>query len=229
MTNYVGPAYLRLKETRPTPWKILNAEMLSNDCVPILAVDPGGITGWSLLVLPKEHIGKDIWSCDQRVLLNNKMNWFHGEIDCTKDELLGTYHLKKLIDEWPSAAVVMEGFQLRQMAVDLSPVRIIARIEDHLWRHGRPMFTQMPAMKATANDARLKDWGVYTSSGGLQHARDADRHAMIFMRRLLEGNGRKHFEIREKAWPHIYCAGDDDLSKLTSGIASGASGNWDGE
>ena len=209
MTNYVGPTNVSLKVTRPVPWKRRNAEPLPMDAVPILAVDPGGTTGWSLLVLPKTFMGESIWTYNQETLLKHKIEWQHGEIDCLKDELLGTYNLKQLIDSWPSAIVVMEGFQLRQMAVDLAPVRIIARIEDHLWRNGRPMVTQMPAMKATVNDQRLKLWNVYTSAGGLQHARDADRHALVFMRRCLE---RKGIELRSAAWPHLY--GDDVSSNV---------------
>lgn len=209
--TYIGPQQLSLRNTGPQLERRNRSITLPDDVLPIIAVDPGGITGWSLLVLPKDYMMKSIWEWPQDVILKNKVSWTHGEIDCKKDELKGTYVLKRLIDEWPSAVVVMEGFQIRQMAVELSPVRIIARVEESLWLANRPMITQMPAMKATANNDRLKDWGVYTELGGLEHARDADRHALMFMRRCME---RKGIQLREFAWPHIYNATNDDFSLI---------------
>lgn len=186
---------------------------LPKGSLPIIGVDPGGVTGWSLLSLPPLVAGKDIWTLKQDQIIANRHLWEHGQIDCKSGdlgELWGSDTLLKLIRQYPGAVVVMESFQLRQMAVDLSPVRIIARVEDSMWRQGRldQLLYQAPAAKATANDARLKAWGVYTSDGGLSHARDADRHVMIFLRRCLE-RGSKARVLRETAWPHIY--GDGQL------------------
>lgn len=128
------------------------------------------------------------------------MNWWHGQIDC-HDENLGCHQLKSIIDRWPSAVIVFEGFSVRQLAVDLSPVSITARIEDHLWNHhaGKEIFKQTAAQaKTTATNDRLKAWGVYTADGGLNHARDADRHALLFIRRCMQGKNSQ--ELRERAW-----------------------------
>lgn len=234
--KFIGPDYMELARSAPHSAKIRRNTELPSDTISIIAIDPGGITGWSVLVLRTEWIGREIWDWPQDVIVRNRIAWWHGEIDCRNEvltgannseakrakqrsivggannvrgvnieELKGTYVIKKLIDQWPDAAVVIEGFQLLQMAVDLSPVRIIARIEDHLWENGRNMFTQMPAMKATATDARMKEWNVYTpndSALGLAgHARDADRHAMMFLRKAMSDS-----RFRTIAWPHIYPA-----------------------
>lgn len=203
MTNYLGPHKFSLpKSKRPLP-AVLQDPFPGK--LSIIAVDPGGTTGWSLLTLPKEVDGQCIWTTSQEVLLANQIQWIHGQIDCRHDkEHYGVQQLKELINLYPSAAVLFEGFQLRQLAVDLSPVKIIARVEEYLYWRQRSMITQMPAVKATANNARLKEWQVYTPDGGLDHARDADRHLMIFIRRLLEGGGRKNRELRCAAWPSIY-------------------------
>ena len=233
MEEFIGPRFMELRKSVPHIEKVRRATDLPNDTLSIIALDPGGITGWSVLVLRKEWLGKPIWEFSQDVILRHKVSWFHGEIDCrgmdlpnkrnmtpgtvngvrgvNTEELKGSHMIKKLIDQWPDAAVVIEGFQLRQMAVDLSPVRIIARIENYLWYNGRNMFTQMPAMKATASDARLKEWGCYTAThskneiaiGGsgilAGHARDADRHALMFLRKCMGDT-----EFRKVAWPHLY-------------------------
>jgi hypothetical protein len=48
----------------------------------------------------------------------------------------------------------------------------------------------MPAEKPTASDDRLKTWGMYTGGTGDRHSRDADRHALIFLRKLKQKQGR---------------------------------------
>ncbi len=198
-------------EIKPVRVNLTRSELELNDLpqnkIQIIGIDPGGVTGWSLLSLPLFNgRGEDIWNLRQDEILANALSWNHGQIDCkTGDlgELAGTAALTKLIRANSGAVVVMESFQLRQMAVDLSPVRIIARVEDSMWKLGRlgQLMYQAPAA-ATANDDRLKAWGVYTSAGDLNHARDADRHTMIFLRRCMDGEkGRR---LRELAWPHIY-------------------------
>lgn len=194
MTNYVGPQWLKLRNSMPG-FKRATKD-LSTQTLPIFAVDPGGTTGWSLLVLSRLAFDN---GANQEQLLRSKVNWWHGQIDCI-DENYGAYQLKKILEKWPSAAVVFEGFNLRQLAVDLSPVRLTAIIQNHLWYKGKEILKQTAAQaKTTATDARLKVWGCYTSEGGLQHARDADRHALLFMRRCMLSK-----PLSEAAWPHIY-------------------------
>lgn len=158
----------------------------------IIAVDPGGVTGWSLICLPYNSFEHDLpW------ILENKLLWVHGQIDCKKDLDAGVFWLRKLVDGWPSAAIVFESFFIRQMAVDLAPIEVISVVRHHLWMRQRKMHMQQPSMAKRLDNDRLKLLGVYTSDGGLQHARDADRHALMVIRRCLDKNGSK---LRKELW-----------------------------
>ena len=175
--------------------------------LPILAFDPGGTTGWSLLVLPTTVDGQNVFNWPQDVILRNKIDWIHGQVDCIVNEDNAVSHLTKLIDQWPAAAVVVEDFILRphrnEMSRELlSPVRITAKLEHHLWKHNREMWLQMPSQaKGVCSDERLRAWGVYTREGGMQHARDADRHAVLFLRRCMGGKG---IATRDVGWPFTF-------------------------
>jgi hypothetical protein len=181
--DYVGPQPISLRMSRPSPQKKVD---LPTEILPIIAVDPGGMTGWSLLVLRANVLGKEIFSHPLEMILRSKVSWNHGEINCLDDENYGVYQLCKLVDEWPSAVVVFEGFFVRQIAADLSPVRITAAVQYHLWTHGRGIIMQQASMAKRISNERLKLLGCYTSSGGLQHARDADRHVVMFVRRCMK-------------------------------------------
>lgn len=183
------------------------------DVLPILGLDPGVTTGWSLLVLPRFVKGTEFFSVPFDIGLESKFIWTHGEIDCL-DEDLGVFALHKLCNIYPSAAVVVEDFILRDFRREksrnlLSPVRVTAKLEHYLWRTNRKMLLQQPSLaKTTVTDDRLKLWGCYVSKGGQQHARDADRHVLTFLRRCYGAQG---FSIRSIGWPHIYNNGAFDL------------------
>lgn len=202
--KYLGPQQLSLKVRKPT---IIRKKFdIPMSSLPILAIDPGGTTGWSLLVLRRTagFSQDELLDTNQDICLNQKLNWWHGQIDCIRDQQLGVHQLKRIMDDWPTAAIVMESFFLRKtrLGIDLSPVEIIAQIRGHLYYQGRTMHMQQPSQaKTTATDDRLRLWGCYTSEGGLQHARDADRHAILFLRRCIGAQGNS---LRTLAWPHIY-------------------------
>lgn len=86
---------------------------------------------------------------------------------------------------------VLEHFGLRMLSMDtnlLAPVRIEERILDRMWVLGSelPVFFQTPSSALGAiSDARLRRWGMYDRHSGV-HARDADRHAIHFLRRFAE-------------------------------------------
>ena len=115
-----------------------------------------------------------------------------------------------LIDTWPSAVVIIEDFILQKLNKGrdlLSPVRIGSKIEYQLYKQGRTVQWQLPAAaKTTVSDARLKELQLYDSRGGFEHARDADRHVVLFIRRCL-GIHSLLKELRHKAWPHILMKG----------------------
>lgn len=169
----------------------------------IFAFDPGGTTGWSLLSFPKVIDGQDLLATnDQQVVIERKRSWFHGQIDCLPPDFeLGVWRIKRMLDLYPHAAVVFEDFWVRQLAVDLAPIKIISSVQQHLWEQGRRMFIQSASQaKTMATDDRLKLWKCYTRVGGLNHARDADRHALLFLRKCL---GHKGIGLAKEAWPHV--------------------------
>ena len=126
----------------------------------------------------------------------------------TSGESAGVSELLQLVEGWPGAAVLMEDFILRKFDQGrdiLVPIRVMAALDFGLWVLGRDdqVFRQQPSMaKTTVTDERLQRWGFYRREGGLKHARDADRHAITFLRRCSQGKAGR--ALREQAWPHLY-------------------------
>ena len=192
----------------------IKEEELNYDIASIIAIDPGGTTGWSMISVIPEVLQES----DARIL-DNIISHQHGQVDCgthrgnlattlhsgisTDGEFSGIYDIAKFIHSWPSAAVVIEDFTLRQLRMDrdlLSPVRITAAIGYSTWISGRDYHVQSPAdAKSTCTDERLREWGMYDKYGGLEHARDADRHAILFLRRAKQSE-----KLRALAWPHLF-------------------------
>jgi hypothetical protein len=187
---------------------------ITYDCATVIAIDPGGTTGWSLISVPPEAL------CESDVpVLSNIWTHEHGQVDCgshrgnlgtslhpgisTDGEFSGVFDLAKFIRAWPVAAVVIEDFQLRTMRMDrdlLSPVRVTSALGYELWKTGRDYHTQTPAdAMRTCTDDRLKEWQMYDPTGSLVHARDADRHALLFLRKA-----KAKARFRAEAWPHLY-------------------------
>jgi hypothetical protein len=180
----------------------------------VIAIDPGGTTGWSLMSVHPESLTNP-----HADFLENIFTHQHGQVDCgshrgnldsslhtgisTDGEFSGVYDLAELIESWPASAVVIEDFTLRQQRKDrdlLSPVRITAALGFRLWLKGRDYHVQQPAdAKTTCSNLRLREWGMYDSVGDLEHARDADRHAILFLRRC-----KKSARFRATAFPHLY-------------------------
>lgn len=175
----------------------------------VIAFDPGGTTGWSLisvspgaLVKPEVHIEHYV------------QKHIHGQISCDRGpnaEFYGIQDCISLIDSWPGAFVIMEDFVILQMNKSrefLTSTRINAATEQHLWQHRRNYCYQMPHERVTATDARLKAWGLYDPYGGndFRHMRDADRHAIVFLRKASALTMKGH-EMRVAAWPHLYSEG----------------------
>lgn len=201
------------KRTRRRRGYLDDAE-ITYDAATVIAIDPGGTTGWSLLSVHPESL-----TASDASFLDNIFVHQHGQVDCgshrgnlgtslhsgisTDGEFSGVYDLAKFIHQWPCAAVVIEDFVLRTQRMDrdlLSPVRVTSALGYALWRKGRDYHVQQPAdAKRTCSDDRLKQWRMYDSTGGLQHARDADRHAILFMRKA---KAKRAF--RAAAWPHLY-------------------------
>lgn len=185
----------------------------------VFAVDPGVTSGWCALSVP---LGILSVAGVRRTLA--RCRWRHGQVhrDSIGDHVLDygdTNHVNLLIDmmgiiyqEWVHESdvfcVVLERFDLRLLSSDpslLSPVRINALLMDRL-QGGKypddidptPLFMQSASdAKNTVTDARLQSNGMYDPHSGV-HARDADRHAILFLRRMVSINSiRVALDIKE--------------------------------
>lgn len=221
--GYYAPIWRELKSKGVNLKNTKNSDDLPTHILPILAFDPGGHTGWSLLTL---NLKAPDFGGQMKMILTDpnltfkemvtskmsRVHWEHGEIDCSEwehngKENKGVRTCMGLIEAWPSAAVVIEDFILQKMNKGrdlLSPVRIGSKIEYQTYLQGRRVHWQTPAAaKTTVSDPRLKELQVYDARGGFEHARDADRHVVLFIRRCL-GNTATARELRYLAWPHLF-------------------------
>lgn len=172
----------------------------------ILALDPGGTTGWAIMCIDPAALA------DPAVkILDSIYHWSQGQI--VGDDNEQTDQIADLFDAWHNVPVVLERFILRKFLKSselLSPVRISARVEYLAARGGygrrkryapRPyVYQNVDAALQTATDARLKDWGLYLGDGE-EHARDATRHAITLLRNSKEQRIQK---LKPYLWPHWY-------------------------
>lgn len=118
-------------------------------------------------------------------------------------EVLQVRQIAGLLDNFPEAALVIEDFQLRMFNQDretLSPARLRLAIETEEILHGvgRVPFLQQPSEALhTATDARLSRANLHFP--GMEHARDAARHAVTFFRRC-----RASEPLRAQAFPRHF-------------------------
>jgi len=171
----------------------------------VIALDPGETTGWSLLTVDPAALSNPA----KVKILGSIYDHQHGQVDSYR----GDDGEQQMVDDlyalcavWPHAAVVIEDFVIRindRSRSFLAPVRTTAALKQLLWADGRITFKQTPNdAKNTATDSRLKDWGMYEREGGLNHARDADRHAILFARRCAQS-----LKLRSEAFPHLFKKG----------------------
>ena len=182
----------------------------------VISIDPGGTTGWSVMVVHPEAL------VDPKVpILSNIEHRDNGQIRAmpvplgkAKVKVRDLSHEERacirilmhdVIERWPGAVIVIEDFILRKSGMSrelLSPVRLTAALEWAIDALPVPyeIVRQTPSeAMQTATDERLKKWGLYARAGGQQHARDADRHSITFMRKAKYSGG-----VRAMAWPHLY-------------------------
>lgn len=175
----------------------------------VLAWDMGGVTGWSIIKVHPEAL-----TDPKAKILGNIEHKAHGQID-TRNSVTGEMECidqaLDIAEQWPGAAILMEDFILRMMTRGrelLAPVRLNAMYDFGLHTHLGVDVThrQQPSeAKSVCTDERLKAWDFYESKGGLEHARDADRHAILFLRKAkdpIKGAIR-----RALWWPHLYGEG----------------------
>lgn len=118
----------------------------------------------------------------------------------------------RMVVEWgiaePYVFLVVEDFNLRQMAVDLAPVEVFAALRTAQvskvsagWTddvpEGRLVRPSASEAKTHATDARMREWGLWELAcvadrrGGRKllgdHARDASRHLALGVNKVLQG------------------------------------------
>lgn len=188
---------------------------LTSPYISTLWFDPGGTTGWCVISIEAAALlggGK---------VLDNIYHWSQGQMP--GDEMVQADALSELVSVWPGAAVGIESFELRKFTKDkalLAPVRLGAMIEWAVTRGGGAgvesegrlwsMHWQTPsAAMSTCSDSALRSWGMYRADGE-EHARDATRHALLFLRRVTAGvsgslaGEKRAAQLRHTAWPHRF-------------------------
>lgn len=148
--------------------------------------DPGGTTGWTVFTVHPESLTDP----EIRVLDNVE---YHACGEFYGDEFKQVDQMLELADAWPHAALGTENFVMYDSSRGrkdndlLTLVRLNAAFAYALKRNGRDrrLYKQNAqlAMKSM-DDSRLKVCGYYNCSRGSAHARDADRHGLIFLKSL---------------------------------------------
>lgn len=164
----------------------------------VCAFDPGIVTGWAWYDADRYEMCTE----GTRIgLKGSETKW--GQFDTSKGE---RYHVDQMVDltrrcwEWAEVdsetdtfVVTIEDFILRMLSSDrelLAPVRLTARYLDRMEQAGIAIWTRTTASEAkrTVTDERLRLWNQYSTSSG-EHARDAQRHAILILRKYASELG----------------------------------------
>lgn len=143
----------------------------------VISLDPGGTTGWAIF-----SVHPDAMKGDPTIPIFGNIEWWTaGQFSGRQDDQVDA--IVALVRSWPGARLVTEDFKLRRLDAELSPVEINAMV----LRETRPRYwvKQMSslAMK-TVTDDRQKLWGFWVP--GQEHARDAVKHNITFLKRRKE-------------------------------------------
>jgi hypothetical protein len=143
----------------------------------VIALDPGGTTGWSLF-----QVHPDAMNGDPSIPVFPNIEWWTaGEFTGKQDNQID--QIMELVHSWPAARLVTEQFVLRQLNALLDSVEINAILR---WAC-RPRYwvTQQAGLAmSTVTDTRQKDWGFWIP--GKEHARDAVKHNITYLKRRKE-------------------------------------------
>lgn len=152
----------------------------------VLTLDPGGTTGWSVFGVHPDAMEGDP---DIRVL-DNVLWWTAGQFSGKQDDQID--EIVALVESWPSARLVTEDFNIRQQAVLLDPAEINAVVR---WATRPRYWVKQHASLAmsTVTDDRQKAWGFWIP--GKEHARDAVKHNITFLKRRKEAEVQAQLRI----------------------------------
>lgn len=165
--------------------------------VVVMAYDPGETTGWACY---RTSVGL-LRTRGTRVALA-RSQWALGQVHASPEAwrtgqwvsdnvermlAAGRWCYEELVQPGDTWAFVYEGFRLREHSSDeslLAPVKVASVWKDRLRDVKLPIYEQLPSGPLhTVSDRRLQEWCMYRRESGA-HARDAQRHAIHFLRRL---------------------------------------------
>lgn len=163
----------------------------------VIGIDPGVTTGLSVMVTEdfvKGVEGVMAWGSDQISYggSGNVQDLYDGDKAFPEQEI--SLLVGEAILRWAeknTVYVAIEDFIIRQQnaARDfLSPVRITAGIMQEIYKSGQRVgvLFQTPAdAKQTCKDERLDLWGFPIKTQKDRHSRDADRHAILLLRKFM--------------------------------------------
>jgi hypothetical protein len=166
----------------------------------VIGIDPGGTTGWARLTVPRESI----YGRAPGEIIEWDFGQFYGPFEDQTHEIARLARETQSLDYKIGPALIVEGFDIMPSnpTTDqelLSPVVIAAQLQYAKYRgelsDARIVVQGRTMAMSTATDQRLKAWGLYHP--GAEHARDATRHAITFIRRAKDKP-----ELRDEAWNH---------------------------
>lgn len=190
----------------------------SDSIVYILGIDPGVTTGLSVLKVdvedgipnPADREKVKFWNTQisyggsgnaTDLLKVSKGGWPEQEIASQIYDLF----IQLFGDSYGNAIIVIEDFVVRKMNSTrdfLSPVRITAGILQELYSnkvdHNYIYFQSPSDAKGTCTDERMDRWGFSIRTQKDRHGRDANRHAVLFLRKLLQNPKTLLFSPEEK-------------------------------
>lgn len=164
----------------------------------IVGVDPGVTTGVSVIGLEREYCipnpaEVDIWGSTQFSYGNsgNSEDILGDDDDIEQTISKMVADIAKYLSHFGDVIVSIEDFIIRKMNTSrdfLAPVRITAGIRQEIFGDkniGFVSYTPADA-KAICNDKRMDIWGYEIETQKDRHSRDADRHAVLTLRRIKE-------------------------------------------
>jgi hypothetical protein len=172
------------------------AELEAGRDLKIMCFDPGDTTGWVFA-----HVDHRLFERGMSVVAMLKCSVVHhGQIGLERESGQALYRaeryacnrvMNKLVvadGKWGLDFVVIEDFVLRERTQKrnlLSPVRLTAGMHNDIDDSDLRVMLhiQSPSDKSDVTDEELDEANCWFK--GEQHARDAARHLILFMRRLI--------------------------------------------
>lgn len=171
----------------------------------IIGIDPGVTTGISAVVFNSKKVPMpnevEHWGSDQisyggsgnaKDLIEAEGGFAEQKIAHKIGEMIfALSQYSGSPDKNRRVLIVIEDFIIRQQNSTrdfLAPVRITAGIiQEIFYMENAKVVFQTPAdAKAICTDDRMDKWGFTIKTTKDRHSRDADRHAILFLRRILE-------------------------------------------